>query len=150
MLKVKDIMTKNLITVTPDTEITHASKLLLEKHVNGIPVVDRSGTLVGILCQSDLIAQQKKLPIPSVFSFLDGLISLTSRKHFEKEIQKIAAITVAQAMTTNPVTVSPETMIEEAATLMVEKNFHTLPVLEGSRLVGIVGKEDVLRTLIPG
>lgn len=150
MLKVKDIMTKNLITVTPDTEITHASKLLLEKHVNGIPVVDRSGTLVGILCQSDLIAQQKKLPIPSVFSFLDGLISLTSRKHFEKEIQKIAAITVAQAMTANPVTVSPETTIEEAATLMVEKNFHTLPVLEGSRLVGIVGKEDVLRTLIPG
>ncbi|HPA15527.1 MAG TPA: CBS domain-containing protein [Desulfobacterales bacterium] len=150
MLKVKDIMTKNLITVTPDTEITHASKLLLEKHVNGIPVVDRSGTLVGILCQSDLIAQQKKLPIPSVFSFLDGLISLTSRKHFEKEIQKIAAITVSQAMTANPVTVSPETTIEEAATLMVEKNFHTLPVLEGGRLVGIVGKEDVLRTLIPG
>jgi CBS domain-containing protein len=148
MLKVKDIMTKNLITVTPDTEITYASKLLLERHVNGIPVVDESGTLVGILCQSDLIAQQKKIPIPSVFSFMDGLIPLTSKKHFEKEIQKIAAITVAQAMTPNPVTVSPETTIEEAATLMVDKNFHTLPVMEKSRLVGIVGKEDVLKTLI--
>jgi CBS-domain-containing membrane protein len=90
MLKVKDIMTKNLITVTPDTEITHASKLLLEKHVNGIPVVDRSGTLVGILCQSDLIAQQKKLPIPFRF-FLPGRLIFpdSSRKHFEKEIQKL-------------------------------------------------------------
>lgn len=148
MLKVKDIMTRKLITVSPDTEVIHATKLLLENHINGIPVTDKAGKLVGIICQSDLIAQQKKLPIPSFFTFLDGLIRITSMKQIEKQVQKIAAAIVAQAMTPNPVTVQPDMDIEEVATLMVGKNIHTLPVVEEEKLVGIVGKDDVLRTLI--
>jgi CBS domain-containing protein len=150
MLKVKDIMTKELITVSPDTEIAQATKLLLENRINGIPVTDETGKLVGILCQSDLISQQKKLPIPSFFTFLDGLITLTSIKQIEKQVQKIAAITVSQAMTPNPVTVQTDTDIEKVAALMVDKNFHTLPVVDEGKLVGIVGKEDILKTLIPG
>ena len=67
MLKAKDIMTRELITVSPGTEITHAAKLLIEKGINGVPVVDE-GKLLGILCQSDLIVQQKKILIPSVFT----------------------------------------------------------------------------------
>jgi CBS domain-containing protein len=149
MLKVKDIMTKELITVSPDTEIVQATKLLLENRINGIPVTDETGKLVGILCQSDLIAQQKKLPIPSFFTFLDGLITLTSMKQIEKQVQKIAAITVGQAMTPNPVTVQTDTDIEKVAALMVDKNFHTIPVVDEGKLVGIVGKEDILKTLIP-
>ena len=149
MLRVKDIMTRELITVSPETEIVHATKLLLENRINGVPVTDETGKLVGILCQSDLIAQQKKLPIPSFFTFLDGLITLSSMKQLEKQVQKIAAITVAQAMTPNPVTVQTETDIETVAALMVDKNFHTIPVVDKGELVGIVGKEDVLKTLIP-
>ena len=149
MLKVKDIMTKELITVSPDTEIVQATKLLLENRINGIPVTDETGKLVGILCQSDLIAQQKKLPIPSFFTFLDGLITLTSMKQIEKQVRKIAAITVGQAMTPNPVTVQTDTDIEKVAALMVDKNFHTIPVVDEGKLVGIVGKEDILKTLIP-
>jgi len=146
MLTVKNIMTRDLITVSPDTEIVHAAKLLLEKGINGIPVVDKKGELVGIICQSDLIAQQKRLPIPSIFTLLDGFIPLASMKHFEKAVQKIAATTVADAMTPNPVTVQTDTSIEELASLMVDKNFHTLPVVDEGKLVGVVGKEDVLRT----
>jgi CBS-domain-containing membrane protein len=150
MLKAKDIMTKELITVSPETEIVHATKLLLENQINGVPVIDETGKLVGILCQSDLIAQQKKLPVPSFFTFLDGLIPLTSMKQFEKEVQKIAAITVSQAMTPNPVVARPDTGIEEVAALMVDSGFHTIPVVDKGALVGIVGKEDILKTLIPG
>ena len=149
MLKAKDIMTKELITVSPETEVVHATKLLLENRINGVPVTDETGKLVGILCQSDLIAQQKKLPVPSFFTFLDGLIALTSMKQFEKQVQKIAAATVAQAMTPNPVAVRPDTDIEAVAALMVDNNFHTIPVVDEGELVGIVGKEDILRTLIP-
>ena len=149
MLKVKDIMTKEVITVSPEAEIVYATKLLLEKGINGVPVTNETGKLVGILCQSDLIAQQKKLPVPSFFSFLDGLIPLTSMKHLEKEVQKIAAITVAQAMTPNPIVVHSDTDIETVAALMVDNNFHTIPVVDKGKLVGIVGKEDILRTLIP-
>ncbi len=148
MLKAKEIMTKEPITVGPDTEITHVTKLLLEKHINGVPVVGPAGEVVGIICQSDLIAQQKKLPIPSFFTFLNGFIPLTSIKHLEKEIQRAAATTVADIMTPNPLTVSSETDIETVATLMVERNFHTLPVVDNGELVGIVGKEDMLKTLM--
>jgi CBS domain-containing protein len=148
MLKVKDIMTGKPITVSPETEIVQAARLLLENRINGVPVVNKTGRLVGILCQSDLISQQKNLPIPSLFTFLDGYISLASNKQIEKEARKIAAITVAQAMTPDPVVVGPETSIQAVAALMVDKNFHSLPVVEEGRLIGIVGKEDVLKTLL--
>ena len=150
MLKAKDIMTRAVITVSPDMEIVNAAKILLENRINGAPVLDETGKLVGILCQSDLIAQQKKLPIPSFFTFLDGLIPLTSMKQIEKQVQKIAAVTVAQAMTPNPVTVQPDTNIEAMAALMVDQNFHSIPVVEEGELLGIVGKEDILKTLMPG
>ena len=149
MIVVKDIMTTDLITFTPDMDISRAAKILFDNRINGAPVVDDNGGLVGILCQSDLITQQKKLPIPTIFTFLDGLIRLTSTKQIEKQVRKIAALTVSDAMTPKPVTVRPDTGVETVAALMVDKNFHTLPVVEDSRLVGIIGKEDVLRTLIP-
>ena len=149
MFKAKDIMATELITVSPEMEIIQATKLLLENNINGVPVTDDTGKLVGILCQSDLVAQQKKLPVPSFFTFLDGLISLSSMKHLEKEVRKIAAITVAQAMTPDPIAVGPDASIEEVAGLMVDNNFHTIPVVQEGKLVGIVGKEDILRTLLP-
>lgn len=150
MLKVKDIMTRDLITVSPEMEIAHAAKILLEKRINGVPVVGGNGKMVGILCQSDLITQQKRFPIPSLFTLLDGFIPLTSMKHIEREAQKISATTVAHAMTPDPVTVMPEMSIEEVATIMVDRNFHTLPVVDEGKLVGIVGEEDILKTLVPG
>jgi len=148
MIKTAEIMSREVITLSPDMEIAEATRILLDNNINGAPVVDSQGQLVGILCQSDLIAQQKRLPIPSLFTFLDGLIPLSSTKQLEKEVRKIAATTVSQAMTSKPVTVSPETGIEALAGLMVDNNFHTLPVVTGGKLVGIVGKEDVLKTLI--
>jgi CBS-domain-containing membrane protein len=150
MLSAKEIMTRDVITVSPETDIAHAARLLLEKSINGVPVVDETGKLVGILCQSDLVAQQKRFPIPTLFTLLDGFIPLTSMKHLEREVQKITATTVAEAMSPNPVTVRPEASIEEVGTIMVDRNFHTIPVVDRGELVGIVGKEDVLRTLLSG
>ncbi|MBL0713300.1 MAG: CBS domain-containing protein [Desulfosarcina sp.] len=148
MQTVQDIMSADVITVTPEMEVTETARILLANKVNGLPVVDEQGGLVGIVCQSDLIVQQKRVRIPSLFTFLDGYITLTSSKQFEREVEKIAASQVRQAMTPDPVCVSPDDTIEEVATLMVEKNYHTLPVVENGRLVGIVGKEDMLRTLM--
>ena len=148
MLKVKDIMTRDVKTVSPETEITQAAKLLLSERINGVPVINETGELVGILCQSDLIAQQKSIPIPSLFTLLDGYIPLTPLNRLDKEVEKIAATTVKNAMTPDPITVDSDTDIEKVAFLMVEKNYHTLPVVDSGRLVGIVGKEDVLRILL--
>jgi CBS domain-containing protein len=150
MLKANDIMTRKVVTVSPETKIEEAGKLLLEYHYNGLPVVDQEGRVKGIISQEDLVIQQRKFPLPSVFTILDGVIPLHSPRHLEKEIKKIAATTVGEAMTPDPITIEPETTVEEIATLMVNKKIHTFPVVDHGKLVGIVGKEDILRTLIPG
>jgi CBS domain-containing protein len=150
MLKARDIMTREVVTVYPETEIVQAANLMLEKHLSGLPVVDRDGHLKGIICQSDLMAQQRKIPLPSFFIPLDSTIPLTSSQQIENEIKKMAAIKVSEAMTPDPLTVDPETGLEDIATLMVKHNIHTVPVLEQGRLVGIIGKEDILRTLMSG
>jgi CBS domain-containing protein len=150
MLKAIDIMTPDPVTLSPETDIRTAATLLLDKKINGAPVVDAKGKLVGVLCQSDLVAQQKQVTMPSVFAMLDGFIALSSRDDFERELQKIAATNVAQAMTKDPKTVSPQTPLEEIATVMVNEKLYTLPVVDSGKLVGVVGKEDILRTLLGG
>jgi CBS-domain-containing membrane protein len=149
MVTAREIMTQNIISVNPETEVVQAAKLMLDHHVNGLPVIDQEGRLKGIICQSDLVTQQKKLPLPSFFIMLDGYFPLTSPKNIEKELQKMAAITVKEAMTANPITVGPEAGLEDISTLMVKHNIHTVPVLDQGKLVGIIGKEDILRTLMP-
>lgn len=149
MTQAKDIMETNIICFTPDTEITRAVEILLNNHINGAPVVDIHGELVGILCQSDLIFQQKEIPIPPIFAILDGLFPLSSSKKLDDQFKKMAATTVEQAMVKKVTSVSPDTPLSSIATLMVEKHFHTLPVVEDKKLVGIIGKEDVLKTLMP-
>ncbi len=148
MIKAKDIMKTDIITVKPDTEISKAVKILLDNHINGVPVVNDNGELIGILCQSDLIYQQEEMPVPPIFTILDSIIPLFSSKKMEENLQKMSAATVGQAMVKKPVTINPDTPVSEIANLMVEKGFHTIPVVEGKKLVGIIGKEDILKTLI--
>lgn len=148
MLKAKDVMTTDVTVIGPDADIAQAARLLLDKGFNGLPVVDASGALTGILCQSDLVAQQKKLSLPSVFSLLDGFLPLGSMKDLDKEMEKISALTVKAAMTADPVSVSPETPIEDVATMMVERAFHTIPVVDGGKVTGIIGMRDILKTLV--
>lgn len=148
MTVARDIMTRNPLSVTVSTKITDAATLMLEHHFNGLPVVDENGVLKGVLSQSDLVMQQKKLPLPSFFVLLDTIIPLESPKKYEEQLKRMAAVRVEQAMNTKPCTVQPETELEELATLMVDEKNYTLPVVENGKLVGVVGKEDVLRTLL--
>ena len=148
MIHARDIMTTQLITLSPETDFATAAKILLDNHINGAPVVNESYELVGLLCQSDLVAQQKSLPVPTLITLLDSYIRLTSAKQLEKQARKIAALTVGEAMTPNPVTVRSDTTIETIAALMVDNCMHTLPVVDDGQLVGVIGKEDVLRTLL--
>lgn len=150
MLTAKDIMSTELIAATPAEDVLKAAKAMIDNKINGLPVVDADGKLVGIITQSDLITQQKTIRLPSVFTILDGIVPLTSTKFLEQEIRKMSALKVEDAMTKNVVSVSPDTGVNELATIMIEKKFHTLPVVDNKMLVGVVGKEDVLNTLLSG
>ena len=147
MLNAKDIMTTTPVTVTPTTDVLEAARLMLAHGFNGLPVVEADGRLVGVICQSDLISQQKRLNLPSLFTVLDGFIPL-GRNDMDAEVQKITATSVAQAMTPAPATVTVSTPLDEIATLMVDNKYYTLPVLKDGLLAGVVGKEDILRTLV--
>lgn len=147
MLTAKDIMTTNPVTIRPEADVSEAVRLMLENKINGLPVVDADGRLVGILCQSDLIVQQKKLALPSFFTLLDGFLPISAPETLDREIDKMTALNVEKAMSGKPVSVKPDTPLDEIATMMVEKKLYTLPVVDHDAVVGVVGKEDVLRTL---
>lgn len=142
-------MSTDITTIRPEADITKAVQLLLDKGFNGVPVVDEAGRLVGILCQSDLVRLQKSLPIPSLFTLLDGIVPLSSSVLMEAEVKRIAASRVADAMTDEVTTVSPDTDLETIAGLMVDRQYHTLPVVEDGHLVGVIGMKDIIKTLLP-
>lgn len=146
-LTARDIMTSEPVTVTPETTIAEASKIMLDRRFNGLPVVDGEGRLAGIICQSDLVMQHKEIAVPSFFFLLDGFIPLQWPGKYEEQVQRMLALTVGEAMTARPRTVRPDTPVATIAALMVDEKYHTLPVVEDDQLVGVVGKEDMLRTI---
>ncbi|CAK7070356.1 MAG: Inosine-5'-monophosphate dehydrogenase [Desulfovibrio sp.] len=147
MKTAKDIMTLNPITVSPKDSIAEAVKILLEKRFNGLPVVE-DGKLVGLLCQSDLVAQQQRMEVPSMFTIFDGFLPLSNWSKAEQEFKKMNALVVEEAMTRKPETAAPDTPLDDIASLMVKSKYYSLPVVEDGKLVGIIGKEDILRTLV--
>ncbi|MBW2616847.1 MAG: CBS domain-containing protein [Deltaproteobacteria bacterium] len=148
MLNASDIMTTEVITVKKETNLKDLAELLYRNHINGVPVVDDDGLLIGIICESDLIRKNKKLHIPTVVAIFDWVLYLESPKKIEKEIQRISATTVEDLYIKEVVTVDEKTPVDEIATLMEEKKVYTIPVMDGNRLVGIVGQADLIRTLV--
>ena len=148
MLNASDIMTTEVITVKTNTSLKELARILYENHINGVPVVDDDGLLIGIICESDLIRKDKKLHIPTVVAIFDAVLYLESPKKMEKEIQRVNATTVEDLYTKEVLTVDEKTPIDEIATLMTQKKIYTIPVMDGDRLVGIIGKADLIRTLV--
>ena len=147
MLNASDIMTTEVLTVKKETSLKELANILYKHHINGVPVVDDNGSLIGIICESDLIRKDKKLHIPTVVTLFDAVIYLESPKNIEKEFQRVSATTVEDLYTRKPVTVDEKTPIDEIATIMTQKKIYTIPVMDGDRIVGIIGKADLLRTI---
>jgi CBS-domain-containing membrane protein len=150
MITAKDIMTKDVITVTDDTPIKILSELFIKHRVNGFPVLDEEGQLVGIITEKNLIERNKNLHIPTVIALFDAVIYLESGKKFEEEVKRLNATQVKDIYTPNAVTVSPDTSFDEIASLMADKSIHSIPVVDGKKIVGIIGKLDIIKGLSQG
>ena len=148
MKKAADIMTTTVITVTTGTSVQELAKILSDNNISGVPVVDETGNLLGIVTESDLIDQTKKLHIPTVVTILDSVFYLENPDRMEKEMKKMAGTTVLDIYSSKLITVNEETTLDEIATLMAEKNIHTLPVVQDNVLTGVIGKKDIIKTLI--
>ncbi len=147
MPQAKDIMTHKVITVKEDLPISEVAQILTEKHISGVPVLNANQELVGIVCESDIIDQTKRFHLPTVVNLMGYIVFLESGKKFEKELKKMIGFTAGDIMTREVKTVTPETPLEEIATLMTESHVHSIPVLDGKNLVGIIGKKDIIRSL---
>ena len=151
MLTAKDLMSSNVIAVSLDTTVRELARILADNRISGAPVVGGAGGLVGVVTESDLIFQNKKLHLPTAFAILDAFIFLEDPERMEQEMKKMAGTTVADICTRKPVTVQEDTPLEEVATLMAEKKVHTLPVLDkAGQLVGVIGKSDLIRMIAEG
>jgi CBS domain-containing protein len=143
-------MTTEILTVAPDTSISELSKMLENRKIGGVPVVDKAGRLVGVITQSDLVERARDLELPPAINILDFHIYLQIPSHMIQRVEKMLGTTVSDCMTPNPVTVAPDTPVSEVAALMAKQKVHTIPVVEGEQLVGIIGKMDLVRAMAEG
>ncbi len=150
MLRARDIMTREVVTVKPQTTVEELARILMGRHINGAPVVDDAGRLVGIVTEHDLIKKEKRLHIPTVVQIFDAFIYLESSKRFEHDIKTMLATKVGDIASQDVITVDEEATITEIATVMSEKDVHLLPVTSGGALTGIIGEEDVIRAMTKG
>jgi len=148
MLTARDIMSNEVVTVTEEATVKELARILAIHQISGVPVINDQGGLVGVVTESDLIFQTKKVHIPTVITILDSVFYLENPHKMGDELKKMAAVKVTDILTSSPVTVQEDTTLDEIATLMAEKNVHTLPVMRDDILVGVIGKKDIIRTLI--
>ncbi len=148
MLTAKDVMTKNVTTVGAATTIEELARILMEHKISGVPVVDDNENLIGIVTENDLISRDKRLHIPTVMRLFDSFIMLESPGKIEKEIKRMTAITVNDIYTKEAITVTEGTPVQDIATIMSEKKVHLIPVVEGKKILGIIGKIDLIKGII--
>lgn len=148
MKTVAEIMTKELITVRKETSIRELAELFVAHRVSSLPVVNESGSLIGIVTESDLVEQSKSLHLPTVISLFDWVIYLESEKTLEKELQKMGGRTVADIYQPDTASISPSASLSEAADLMSGHHTNSVPVVDNRNLVGIVARIDIIRTLL--
>ena len=147
---IKDIMTKDVITVTLDDNVEKCASLLIKHNLSGLPVLDDSDKLVGIVTEGDLIRRASRIKGPAVLEVLGGMIYLDSPKKFMDELKSAMGQKAKDIMTKKVVSIEPDQTIEEGATLLVEKNVKRLPVInKKGELVGIVSRRDIMSYLFP-
>ncbi|CAA9517469.1 MAG: hypothetical protein AVDCRST_MAG45-2292 [uncultured Solirubrobacterales bacterium] len=146
---VREIMDADPVTVTPGTPVEDVVRLLSERELPGIPVVEADGRCVGIVTEADLIIadEQGDLHLPHYIELFGGVVFLEPLRHFEDRLRKAFAAKVEDMMTRDPLTVGPETSARETARVISESGHNRLPVVEEGRLVGVVSRADVLGAL---
>lgn len=138
-------MRTDVVTVPPDMTVEELGRLFIEKDLSGVPIVAPDGRLAGIVTENDLISRNKRLHIPTLLRLFDAFIPLEGFKSVEEEIKKMSSVLVSDICVKDVITITEDTPIDEIATIMSEKRVHLLPVIKSGKLVGIVGKHELIK-----
>ncbi len=146
-MKVKDIMTKEVVSVNTKTKIKEVAKILIKERIHGVPVIDNDSRVVGIITETDFFAKgENNLYIPSFIDFMQKS-KLSKAVSFKKkvELKKILNATAVDIMTKHCITISPEADVSELLELFKTKRLHSVPVIrDNNSLCGIVTLADVI------
>ena len=149
-MKAKDIMTTDVVTVSKDITIEELARLFTRHDISGAPVIDQTGAIIGIVTENDLIKMEQRLHIPTVISIFDAVIYLGSSKKFEDDIKRMAATKVEDIYRKEVVTLEDNATLEDIATIMCDKNIHHIPIIKKGKLIGIIGKKDIVKAIARG
>ena len=146
-MKVREIMATDVVTVRRDTSVNDIARLMSERDISGIPVVDDAHHVVGIVTELDMIVRNTRLEMPAFIQILDGRIPLETPGHYRKRLQHMLGTHAADIMTAEVVTLGPDDTVEDLAELMVKRRLNPVPVVEKGVLVGVVSRADFIRMM---
>ena len=143
-MKAKDVMTSPVVSVGPDDSVSEAARIMLQRHISGLPVIDKEGRLVGIVTEGDFLRRAEtgtQRRRPRWLEYLLGpgrLADEYTRSHGRK---------VREVMTADPLTASDDTPLDEIVHTMEKRGIKRLPVLRGTEVVGIVSRANLVHAL---
>jgi CBS domain-containing protein len=139
-MRVEDVMTRDVRTVTPETKLKEVALLLADHGIGGVPVVDTEGALLGVVSKADIMVKERaELPEQGIWGKLRG------RNGDDATTAKVTAHTAGDAMTSPALTVGPEVPVSVIAERMASEGVGRLPVVQRGRIVGIVTCHDLVR-----
>ncbi len=143
---VADVMTRDPIAVNPETALNDAIKLMAERRISGLPVVNPAGKLVGVISESDLMWRESGVTPPPYIMILDSVIYLENPAKYERDLHKALGQTVGEVMTKDLVTVASDLSLRKAAQMIQDRNVRRLLVTDAEGgLIGIVTRGDIVR-----
>ncbi len=144
-MQAQDIMTREVVTVGADMGVREVARLLLDKHISAVPVVDDQGKLVGIVSEGDFVRRPEIAGETRGSWWLDLISSESDRA---SEHLKSHGRTVAEVMTASVATVGEDTPVAEVAHLLESRRIKRVPVVRDGKVVGILSRADLLRILV--
>lgn len=146
-MQVRELMRTDVVTAGHGTSVGEVARLMLTANLDGIPVVDADGQLLGLVTARDIVSKHAHPHVPFFLGILGGVVAIEPPGS-EKELERILAVTAGEIMTHKPYTIAPDQTIEDAADMMVEEDADPIPVVEEGRLVGLLGHDDILRLVM--
>jgi CBS domain-containing protein len=144
----REIMSREVITVSLEEKVDKAARILVENKISGLPVVDANDHVVGIITEKDLILRASELKVPFYVTLFDSIIFLENPIRFNNDIKKYTASQVKDAMTHKVFVVEEDTPVNEIVEIMQKRSINRVPVVRNDKLVGIITRNDILKTLV--
>ena len=144
----REIMSRDVITVSPEEKVDKAARILVENKISGLPVVDANNHVVGIITEKDLIIRASELKVPFYVTLFDSIIFLENPIRFNNDVKKYTATTVKDAMTKKVQVVEEDTPIGLIVEIMQSKAINRVPVVRHGKLVGIITRNDILKSVV--